>query len=71
MKKFLYADPRVIKILEECKDLHNRKNHDYQGSLNLISYFGLKGSLIELTRKYQRIFNLIMSGETHDDAHVL
>ena len=62
MKKFKYADQMVIQILEECKHLHDRKNHDYQGSLNLMPQFGLQGSLIELTRKYQRIFNLVMSG---------
>lgn len=70
MKKF-YGHPDFYKLLEELKEIHSRKNHDYAGkdplsNLKMSETFGIpawKGTLIRMSDKFARIVQLANKGE--------
>jgi len=66
MKKF-FGHPKFYKILEELRELHSRKNHDYATSDDPLSNFkeaerlgipAWKGCLIRMSDKWCRLIEL-------------
>lgn len=70
-KKKYYGHPEFYKIVEELKDLHSRKNHDYAGNdplmnLRMCELGGLvawKGIIIRLTDKISRLLTFMKTNE--------
>lgn len=66
------ADPGVLKIFDELKQLHIDKDADYAGGTPLSNFrrcepFGVpawKGVLIRMSDKWSRIVSLMEKGET-------
>lgn len=70
-EKKYYGHPRFYEILEQMKDLHSRKNHDYAGTSdplkNLracerVSLEPFLGVLVRLQDKWSRIEEFVKSG---------
>ena len=65
MKKY-YGHPKFYKLIEELKEIHSSKNHDYAGqdplsNLKMSEAFGIpawKGTLIRMSDKFARIVQL-------------
>ncbi len=70
-KPVLYGHPEFYELLNEMKELHSKKNHDYAGDGNPLANFkecerfgvsAFLGCFIRMTDKYMRILNFIKSG---------
>ena len=71
-EKEYFGHPRFHEILEEVRELHNNKNHDYAGKKDPLA--NLKGSkrigirpfigvMIRLQDKWSRLENFVLSGK--------
>jgi hypothetical protein len=66
-----HGHPEFYKILDELRDLHSRKNHDYAGddplsNLKMCEKGGIagwKGVVVRLTDKISRLLNFAKKGE--------
>lgn len=66
-----YGHPMFYEILDELRDLHSRKNHDYAGddplsNLEMCERGGIagwKGVVVRLTDKISRLLNFSKKGE--------
>lgn len=70
-KKY-YGHPDFYKIIDELKEIHSNKNHDYAGKSDPFKNFRLseligipawKGCLIRISDKFARLCNFAKSGE--------
>jgi hypothetical protein len=67
----VHGHPEFYKILDELRDLHSRKNHDYAGddplsNLKMCEVGGLagwKGVVVRLTDKISRLLTFMKKGE--------
>jgi hypothetical protein len=67
-----YGHPDFYKLIDELKEIHSRKNHDYAGkdplsNLKVSESFGIpawKGCLIRMSDKWSRITQLANKGES-------
>lgn len=70
-KRKYHGHPLFYEIIEELKDLHSRKNHDYAGNdplmnLRLCELGGLpgwKGIVVRLTDKISRLLTFMKMGK--------
>ena len=72
VKKVIHGHPRFYEILEQMKELHSRKNHDYAGTsdplknlracerLELAPFIGV---MVRLQDKWSRLEEFIKSGQ--------
>jgi len=76
-QKIETANERIVRrhseVLEEIKELFDRKNRDYNGGVNLESYFpfGLKSYAQMIHVKSQRVVSLASSGVAPTNESVM
>ncbi len=71
-----HGHPMFYEILDELRDLHFRKNHDYAGddplsNLKMCEVGGLdgwKGVVVRLTDKISRLLNFMKKGALEDES---
>jgi hypothetical protein len=61
LELFPHARPSVVTTLLKCLELHNAKNNDYNGGMELYRLTGVYGRFCEVWRKVIRLFNAIVN----------
>ena len=71
-QKKLHGHPRFYELLDQAKQLHSAKNHDYAGDKDPLANFNASlelgvepwlGCAVRMTDKWQRFTNFVRSGE--------